>query len=267
LRIARGDSGAVEAGVSSALDLYPYGTPFAASAAESRRQFTGHERDEATGQDYMLARYYGANLGRFLSTDPAGAGVEVVDPQSWNAYTYVGNNPLKFIDPDGEVKFATTDAETKYNEAKAYLTTSKEGQKLISSLESLSGSSEPTLVLNSNDDDSFDPSTNTINWDPNSGLDVAGEGGKADSSGGTVQTPALGLAHEADHAVHGNTAPKTQAKDAAKADAKYGNKEEKRVIKGSEKKLAKQLDEPTRKSHGGKPVKTKGPKDEQPPTP
>jgi len=247
---------------------YPFGLEAEGWGGQAgRTKFAGHERDEGVGFDYMLARYYGANLGRFLSTDPARGGVRVVDPQSWNGYTYVGNNPLKFIDPDGQVKFATTDTETKYNEAKAYLTTSEEGQKLISSLESLSGSSEPTLVLNSNHDDRFDPSTNTIHWDPNSGLDVRGEGGKADSSGGTVQTPALGLAHEADHAVQHNTAPETQAKDAAKADAKYGNKEEKRVIEGSEKKLAKQLDEPTRKSHGGKPVRTKGPTDKQPATP
>jgi RHS repeat-associated protein len=101
LRIARGDSGAVEAGVSSALDLYPYGTPFAASAAESSRQFTGHERDEATGQDYMLARYQGTGLARFLSTDP-GDDTDTEVPLSWNKYTYVRDNPLKFLDPDGK---------------------------------------------------------------------------------------------------------------------------------------------------------------------
>jgi RHS repeat-associated protein len=103
LRIARGDSGAIEAGVSSALDLYPYGTPFVASVAESSRQFTGHERDEATGQDYMLARYYGAGLSRFLSTDPVAIKPERLRiPQRLNLYTYAANNPIKFFDPTGE---------------------------------------------------------------------------------------------------------------------------------------------------------------------
>jgi RHS repeat-associated protein len=100
LRIARGDSGAVEVGVSSALDLYPYGTPFVASVAESKRHFTGHERDTSTGMDYMLARYHGANLGRFLSTDP-GDDTYLDAPQSLNKYSYVRNSPVVHTDPDG----------------------------------------------------------------------------------------------------------------------------------------------------------------------
>lgn len=51
----------------------------------------------------LLARYYGANLGRFLSVDPLldlGASLRV--SQKWNRYSYVLNNPLKFNDPDGE---------------------------------------------------------------------------------------------------------------------------------------------------------------------
>jgi RHS repeat-associated protein len=102
LRIARGDSGAVEAGVSSALDLYPYGTPFAASAAESRRQFTGHERDEATGQDYMLARFTGSSMGRFLSADPLLESAQSTTPSSWNRFPYANNSPLVLVDENGE---------------------------------------------------------------------------------------------------------------------------------------------------------------------
>jgi uncharacterized protein RhaS with RHS repeats len=48
----------------------------------------------------MLARYYGAGLSRFLSTDPVGG--KVRQPQSWNRYAYVLNNPLAYIDPSGE---------------------------------------------------------------------------------------------------------------------------------------------------------------------
>jgi uncharacterized protein RhaS with RHS repeats len=48
----------------------------------------------------MHARYYSSNLGRFLSVDPVGG--KVGSSQSWNRYSYVRNNPVAFIDPNGE---------------------------------------------------------------------------------------------------------------------------------------------------------------------
>jgi RHS repeat-associated protein len=68
--------------------------------AESPK-FTGKERDPETGLDYFVARYFGAGLGRFLSPDPGSAGAHEAIPQTWNAYTYAGNNPLNAVDPDG----------------------------------------------------------------------------------------------------------------------------------------------------------------------
>jgi insecticidal toxin complex protein TccC len=44
---------------------------------------------------YFNARYYSPELGRFVSRDPIG----IVDDV--NLYVYVGNNPLKFVDPTG----------------------------------------------------------------------------------------------------------------------------------------------------------------------
>jgi len=52
----------------------------------------------------MLARYYGSNFARFLSVDPVNGRPR--NPQSWNRYAYVGNNPLAFIDPNGEDRYA-----------------------------------------------------------------------------------------------------------------------------------------------------------------
>jgi len=57
------------------------------------------------GQPYlMLARFYSSSLGRFMAVDP-GDDTALEDPQSWNKYAYVRNNPLKFIDPNGEDAF------------------------------------------------------------------------------------------------------------------------------------------------------------------
>jgi hypothetical protein len=54
--------------------------------------------------EIMHARYFSPILGRFLSVDPVGG--DVGSSQSWNRYTYVLNNPLVLIDPNGEDHFA-----------------------------------------------------------------------------------------------------------------------------------------------------------------
>jgi RHS repeat-associated protein len=64
-------------------------------------KFTQKERDNETGLDYFGARYYSSAQGRFTSVDPANAGAEPSNPQSWNGYAYAFNNPLKYQDPDG----------------------------------------------------------------------------------------------------------------------------------------------------------------------
>ena len=62
-------------------------------------KFTGHERDQSTGYDYMHARFYGSSIGRFMRPDPVGG--NPANPQSWNLYAYVENNPVNRIDPTG----------------------------------------------------------------------------------------------------------------------------------------------------------------------
>ena len=74
---------------------------YAFSAASSiSPHSTGKERDTESGNDYFGARYYGSSMGRFLSAD-SGEDQDVEDPQSWNLYPYVRNNPLTNTDPDG----------------------------------------------------------------------------------------------------------------------------------------------------------------------
>ena len=61
----------------------------------TRYQYTGREYDSFTGLMYYRARWYDANLGRFISEDPIGfvSGI--------NLFTYVKNNPLFYKDPMG----------------------------------------------------------------------------------------------------------------------------------------------------------------------
>jgi RHS repeat-associated protein len=83
-------------------DYYPFGGErIVVNNDPNPYKFTSKERDPESGLDYFVARYFGATLGRFLSPDPGGAGVHEPIPQTWNAYSYAGNNPLNAIDPDG----------------------------------------------------------------------------------------------------------------------------------------------------------------------
>lgn len=59
-------------------------------------------RDAESGLDDFGARYYGSNMGRFMSPDPVSMTVErLFDSQLLNLYSYVRNNPLSLTDPTG----------------------------------------------------------------------------------------------------------------------------------------------------------------------
>ncbi|MER3462268.1 MAG: hypothetical protein C4342_04535, partial [Armatimonadota bacterium] len=83
-----------------------------------RKKFTGYERDNESDLDFAQARYYKPSHGRFTSPDPYNIVFEkekgngevdkarifiayISDPQIWNKYSYVVNNPFKYTDPDG----------------------------------------------------------------------------------------------------------------------------------------------------------------------
>jgi RHS repeat-associated protein len=63
---------------------------------------TGKERDAESGLDHFEFRSYASTMGRWMSPDPRGNSVaDFANPQSWNMYSYVLNNPLKYVDPFG----------------------------------------------------------------------------------------------------------------------------------------------------------------------
>ena len=75
-------------------------------------RFTGQEYDIETGLYFYKARYYNPALGRFIQPDSIVQ--DPTDPQSYNRYSYVRNNPLKYIDPSGHEfeQFHFTDDDT-----------------------------------------------------------------------------------------------------------------------------------------------------------
>ncbi len=81
---------------------YPFGQDaIIPVGADVRQRFTGHERDAAIGLDYMRNRYYSPALAIMLGSDKGPA--TPADPQSWNRYAYVRNNPGTSTDPSGDL--------------------------------------------------------------------------------------------------------------------------------------------------------------------
>lgn len=81
----------------------PFGEDLTCTGAdESPVHFTGQEHDTESGLEHFPFRYYGSTMARFMTPDPAEtAAVDIENPQSWNRYAYVINNPLNYTDPSG----------------------------------------------------------------------------------------------------------------------------------------------------------------------
>lgn len=69
------------------------------------RGYTSHKHTNTSGDDinliYMNARYYVLDIARFASADSII--LNLANPQSYNRYSYVRNNPLNLVDPTGHV--------------------------------------------------------------------------------------------------------------------------------------------------------------------
>jgi RHS repeat-associated protein len=211
-------------------------------------KFNGKELDEETGLYYYGARYYDPRISIWLSVDPLAEKYPGV-----GAYVYCADNPINMIDPDGrDIIFAkNVSEEFKANFAKsiAYL----KANKADGIFAKLQASDVVYVIEEGNKNTAFDPSTNTITWDDKNGIKT---------TEGEFLSPTTLLNHEADHALQEENHPIKKFIDKL-IPSKYGNKEEERVIKGSEQRTAKALGEinkkegVTRKDHKGTYVKTK----------
>ncbi len=112
------------------IEYTPYGEVWidkASATFKTAYRFTGKERDEETGLYYFGERYLDAKVSRWLSCDPAlgeyvpsapvsdkarkhnqnlpGMG-GVFNSVNLNLYHYSANNPIKYVDPDGNFAMA-----------------------------------------------------------------------------------------------------------------------------------------------------------------
>ena len=189
------------------MEYFPSGETWVQEAGNTQRTpylFTGKELDEETGLYYYGARYYDPRTSLWQSPDPALADYlsnpssgDVYNPANLSLYAYAAQNPVKYVDPDGQKIKIVGDWRfiDRVNMAKNYLMKSEKARDLWNEL-----ANRAEVITIQNVDRSGAPGTcrsdcydgnQTIYWNPFAGLTTsAGD-----------QSPALGLIHEVGHAL------------------------------------------------------------------
>ena len=213
--------------------------------------FNAKEFDEETGMYYYGARYYEPRLSLWMSVDP----LQEKYPNI-STYCYAANNPIKFIDSDGrKLLFAsgTTEAfKQKFRAAIMYLH-EHNADGIIAQIDK--SSTIIYITERVGEASAFSKTKKTIYWDPNMGVLTSSD---------KKMSPVAVLNHEADHTLQYLKNPDKFAQDSKTLDPDYDDKEEMRVITGSEQKTALALGEisageVTRTDHIGIPYITKSP--------
>jgi hypothetical protein len=146
----------------------------------------------------MQARYYDPVIGRFYSNDPADA-IEHMGGaggiHGFNRYAYANNNPYKYTDPDGrKVKFiggSKAPFQQVYNHM---IQNSSSGATILNELVNSTEVFELSLTTG-------DTAMSNATWDQNAKIEWNPNQGITTQTGAT-QSPAVGLIHEAIHALN-----------------------------------------------------------------
>ncbi len=153
-------------------------------------RFSTKRYDESLGLFYYGYRFYSPALGRWINRDPLGEAGGI------NLYGFVGNNPISFVDPYGlELKYNGTPWQkivTWWNIRKL----KKNSSTAKTIIEDLESSTETVYIEHTEGGNSYDPSSNTCKFNPDS--EQIGSG----TNPWDKRPPEVGLNHELIHARH-----------------------------------------------------------------
>ena len=260
--------------VSQHIEYVPFGEVFIEERNNTWNTpylFNAKEFDEETGMYYYGARYYEPRLSLWMSADPKQDKYPNV-----SSYCYVMDNPIKLIDPDGKdvliwykdkhgrdqlfrfsgfhgkksIKIPNNQYVKDFIQAYLYNAKHGGGKKTI---QAVSNHKYEIYVSDSQNDETYYSGGDrqpTVYWESRQGLKTT-EGGK--------QSAATALEHEMDHAVDDANNHKQHVERRQMGDSNYDNKEERRVITGSEAQTAKGNKEAVRRNHRGTSYRTASP--------
>ena len=195
--------------VVSLSDYYPYGMTepgrsYTRPGDDYRFGYTGHEKENDLAEGVYITEYrlLDTRLGRWLSVDPLAGDFAWMSP-----YNYCENDPMIFVDPDGE-KILIPNGDGKYvdyvpGETKVSDINDEFGKSVVSALNYLYEhrsqkmeevinelSYHPDLIYVRFCETTHTNGYSEIQWNPNSGFI---------SDNGTLLSPANGLYHEMGH--------------------------------------------------------------------
>lgn len=229
-------------------DYYPFGLTFNSyqreNSIENKYRYNGIEL--ATDLDLNVF------TAKFRNLDPTTGRWWQLDPKpnySISLYSAMDNNPVRYSDPLGDtIKFDPGVSKRfirQFNRA-----TTKLMEKGVGGHFSRLQSSKKVYVMKEvkgMKGSYFDPRKNELGWNAKLGMIT---------NNAKTLSPATVLNHEFDHAAKWDRDPEGFTKDGATKVDGYKNKEEERVIKGSEQRTAREMgeisyDEVTRTDHFG----------------